>query len=54
MKEQRFSGHRIKTSARISNERLDLSIYDKRKREIILTVARITCQNKLHIVEVRK
>lgn len=33
MREQRYSGHRIKTGARISNDRLDLSVYDKRKRE---------------------
>lgn len=54
MKEQRYSRHGIKTSARISNDRLDLSIYDKTKREITLTALGIMCQDKLQIVKVKK
>lgn len=54
MKEQRYSRHRIKTSARVGNDRLDLSICGKRKRDITLIAAGITCQDKLQIVDVRK
>lgn len=38
---------RIKTSVRISNDRLDLLIYDKRKKEKTLIAVEITCQDKL-------
>lgn len=49
------SGQRIKTSARISNNTLDLPIYyDKKNREITLIAEKIPCQDKLQIVEVRK
>lgn len=34
------SGHRLKSSTRISNNRLDLPIYDKRNREITLIAVR--------------
>lgn len=41
MKEQReVSGHRLKASTRISNNRLDLPTYDKRIREITLIAVR--------------
>lgn len=35
------SGHRLKTSTKISNNRLDLPIYDKRNREITLIAVRV-------------
>ena len=38
----------------ISDDRLDLSIYDKRKREVTLIAVEKTSQDKLQIVEVRK
>lgn len=47
MKEQRYSGHGVKASAGIGNDRLNLPRYDKRKREMPLIAVETTCHDKL-------